>query len=370
MAELQTFKIPYQREHLNGEGINLLTGQPKGRFAIEVDTFELLKRMSPGELQQLHELVESESEYKSVQEASLDIKASKYSMKVSAGFKLMLNQSITERIVIATSIGDMPSGEEIFDATKLKLSTEALNLLQTNIDRFVETYGTHFIGGYIMGATFDSYIAFKFDSSTDILKIKSKLKAGFNKAKKSVSGKASHSLELEEVYNKTEIRGQFTATGITGTMNISSIEEVSEKFGEFSENAETSETRILTICYPYTLLEEVQAVLNDKAKPLISTFDYGLIENICLEYRDLERARTKISSYNHIADTKGKYLKKVNRKYIEKLVDEIGKIKEITPKELANPSSDLLEAIGENSRASVLIDEWETAFKNEYQNII
>ena len=153
--DLGTFKIPFNGSVHSGQGVRLLTGLTSDQNAFELCDISI-KIRSIGKLMQIHEVDISQNEYTKTQEINLEGEGSKDTLKVGGGLDIMLKESVTSKSVICISKGNVLTGSDKFDPKNVKLTEGAKAALKSGPEKFISLYGTHFVGGYDIGALFNS----------------------------------------------------------------------------------------------------------------------------------------------------------------------------------------------------------------------
>ena len=212
---------------------------------------------------QIHEVDISQNEYTKTQEINLEGEGSKDTLKVGGGLDIMLKESVTSKSVICISKGNVLTGSDKFDPKNVKLTEGAKAALKSGPEKFISLYGTHFVGGYDIGALFNSVTIIETKSTTDKTKIGAKLSGSYKGISKSGKGSGKYGLDTETSELISKLKGHIFAAGVKVKADFDNLDVLAKEFANFSENAEKSSTQIATYCYPYTVLSEVTDILRE-----------------------------------------------------------------------------------------------------------
>ncbi|MGD1806744.1 hypothetical protein ACP6PL_15060 [Dapis sp. BLCC M126] len=382
MNYIANFEIPYEITDKDGVGVHLLTGLRTSEIALAPNFKIVEEERSPANLQASHEINKSQTDFTKTQEMNLEAEGSKDSMKIGWGLDTLIQNCLTSKSVIATSIASIVAGKDSYDRSTVSLSKVARNTLETNPEDFNKRFGTHFIGGYKVGANFYSVLKFETKSITDQRAVATNLNASYLRKIEGQGGTGKYGLDETTTKMISKVQGRLFATGITVNANVSDVDEVAREFAEFSKNAMKTPTRITAICYPYSMLEDVQDIMQKHGNPgqLIPEVEYSLINAICQETRSAMRALSMISLLNYIAEGVPA-LQKISDKYRHLLQEEMDDFRSLSLSELHQPSENLLTAIGwskesgtilyeGHSKSTELYRNWESDFGNAYNDII
>ena len=364
-------------QYIAVKGVRLLTGLTSDQNAFELCDISI-KIRSIGKLMQIHEVDISQNEYTKTQEINLEGEGSKDTLKVGGGLDIMLKESVTSKSVICISKGNVLTGSDKFDPKNVKLTEGAKAALKSGPEKFISLYGTHFVGGYDIGALFNSVTIIETKSTTDKTKIGAKLSGSYKGISKSGKGSGKYGLDTETSELISKLKGHIFAAGVKVKADFDNLDVLAKEFANFSENAEKSSTQIATYCYPYTVLSEVTDILRETGneRKFTPSIKHSLIDSICRESRDTQRAITHIASMDEIAEGIPK-AENVSRKYRAKLQQEMDFYRGLTLEKLSEPSDDLLKNIGKHpgndeisSKASEYYQDWLKEFKAAYDDII
>ena len=298
----------------------------------------------------------------------------------------MISRAVTDKSVICVSIASIVTGTDKYDRATARLTDEAKQTLSENPADFARRFGTHFVGGYVRGANFNSVITFETKTATDKMHVGAKLRGSYDdkvKGKgKSGSGSAKYGLDDKTVATLTRVHGKLYATGVSMNANISDLDAVEAAFAKFSQSAMAQSTPVMAICYPYSMLADVTAILRARgeAGSLLPAVPHALIDAICLEARSALRAMAMIASLDRIAD-KVPALRKISDSYRHKLQAEMDGFRSLSLDRLMPPSADLLHEVGlvDESQAGVREPEslaaetyrrWRADFKRAYEDVV
>ena len=379
--DLGTFKIPFEASVHHGQGVRLLTGLTSDQNAFEVCDISIINR-SIGALKQVHEVSTSQTEYTKTQEMNLEGEGSKNTLKVGGGLDIMLKESVTTKSVICISKGNILTGSDKYDPAKVKLTEGAKAALRSGPENFISLYGTHFVGGFDIGALFSSVTIVETKSTSDKTKIGTKLSGAYEgittSGKASGKGSGKYGLDAETSELVSNLKGHIYSAGVKVKADFDNLDVLAKEFANFSENASQNSTQIATYCYPYTALSEVTDILRETGNEgeFTPPIKHSLIDSICREARDTQRSISRIASMDKIAEDIPK-AENVSRKYRDKLEQEMDFYRGLTLEELSEPSDDLLKKIGKqpgyeeiSSKASEYYQDWAKEFKAAYEDII
>lgn len=400
------FTIPFdQKLPIDlGVGVNLLTAKAKSETAFASIAL-LTGDMVPAPLEQRHYVCATQNEYKEKQDFNLRVDGSKDSLNLGAGIQLLMEKTVTNKSTLCLSVGSVLNRTDSYDPSVVRLSDLAKEVLTRNPEEFVNRFGTHFIGGYLLGATFFSRISIESMSSEDKKKVLATLSGGYKdalasaadqpvakKAKKKktnekpdasrgggagTQGSGSFGYEFEKVVTATESRVEavYLASGLAERMPIDDIEAVANAFADFAVNAQKHPARLMAMCVPYTMLPEVGRIMEQchPGRGLVPDIDATLVEAICREFLDATRVGIEIKDYSGIAENRIA-LADINNKYLNKINAVIGRFKNLSIADLAKPSDELLKITGlrgeAHSEAGQIREDWQEAFRAAYLNII
>ena len=391
-SSLSIFTFPYSvsKSPLFGTGVNLLTADAMGETAFKRIT------MVPGEpaayeLVQQHHVCSTQSDYTEKQETNLRLDGSKDTIKAGAGLDLLNQTSVTSKSVVAVSIGSILNRIDVYDRSTVKLSDVARDvLINQGPDEFTRRFGTHFIGGYVVGANFYSYISILSNSSSDREKVKVAVNASYNEdmteaaadpaaavaPTESATGSATWRREKVLKETASTISARFLASGIVQVLKIASFEQIAKAFARFSTEAWKTPVPIMVQAISYTMISEVQSLMAEHhpGAKLVPEIAESVVEALRREYRRTKGIKEEIDGYNDIASGRAA-LTLINETAKRALDRETDDISQLTVKDLADPKAAFrgwlgLDDVARPIRSSAIRALWEFDFNREYNAII
>jgi hypothetical protein len=390
-SSLSIFTFPYKSSNNPqlGVGVNLLTANAMGETAFG-SIAVLTGEQANFELIQQHYVCSTQNDYSEKQETNLRLDGSKDTIKAGAGLDLLNQTRVTSKSVVAVSIGSIHNRVDQYDPSVAKLSGVAKGiLLDRGPEEFTRRFGTHFMGGYVYGANFYSYISVVSRTSTDREKVKVAINASYNEdmtesaeeaddatetKPKSESGSGSASWRREKVITETEstVDAKLLVSGIVQVLKIADFKAVAKAFAKFSVDAQKAPVPIMVQAIPYTMIPEVQSLMakHYPTRSLVPEISESVVEALRREYRRTNRIKEEINEYDRIAYGLPS-LVKINETAKRALGNEIDAINSLTIPQLADPGAKFRGWLGLDDstipvRSSEIRAAWEVAFKREY----
>eukprot|EP01135_Chromosphaera_perkinsii_P008884 Nk52_evm1s1517 gene=Nk52_evmTU1s1517 len=100
------------------------------------------------------------------------------------------------------------------------MTDEAIQLLNSDADAFVNKWGRYFISSYTMGCNVYAYVSLVTDSETDMTKLNAELTESYNDGVFSAEGSQSYSNTVSTSSISSSTSGQATVVGVDAPSGI------------------------------------------------------------------------------------------------------------------------------------------------------
>ncbi|MGS4947746.1 hypothetical protein ACVDG3_19905 [Meridianimarinicoccus sp. RP-17] len=373
-----TFEMPYDPSIRDGHGVFLLTQAlvPETPFESDIEIVE--KNRQPGQLNSKIRVCETKDSWKEVQEFGAKGDGSKDGVKVGAGFNTTFEHAVTDTSLLLVQCAHMATGSDNYVSSSVKLRQEAKDLLRKDPKAFVERFGTHFVGGRVLGAYFYGTLEIKLHEKSAKKEAAAKISGEINDGGKGDtpggSGEASYGFSSETSAMIRSVDGELSTNGILPKkMNIDNYQTMRGEYSQFAQEASNSGAIIRYVCYPFSMLKEVSEILIENGQTLTSPIDSSLIQSICEEARETERALAEIGETKLVAEQVTE-LHEINTRYRNMLIGSKNSFGQLNPHDLSNVSEEIRNKVGLGTRAETFANEtiaaWRDEFRAAYNDII
>lgn len=377
------FELPFSSTNREANGVHLLTGDIATETALTSDFTIQEHSRSPDAIEALHLVCSTLEELKTVQEFGAKGDGSKDGLTVGAGVQLTMEHSLTATTLLAVSTASIRTGVDTYDATTAKLTPTARERLEGDPASFIARYGTHFIGGRVLGATFYSLLKATCTEEKHKTNVKSYLSAKYEAIKKGKavkgspggSGSANYGLDKSTAEKIRDFRGRIYARGVAVPLSFENLDTLAENFATFTQDAIKQSTEIIHLCYPYTMLSEVSDILESTGRTFMPSIQNDTVDAICIEARETMRAIAQIEEMADVARNIPE-CERINSMYRGKLQSAMQAYRNLSLDEIAAPPARIRLRVGlqsghlGESYARQTSAEWWSEFEDAYNAIV
>ena len=163
-------------------------------------------------------------------------------------------------------------GDTEVDLNKLMLNNEAVELLNTDAQAFVNKWGRYFISSYTTGCTLYAYVSLMTSSEMDMTQLNAELKESYSDGVFSASGSQSFSNTVKKSNYKSETSGQANVVGVAApsTINPNTPESVYQYKTYVADNCKTGVIISVTLRNFLAAPNVINAITNSSAIDILS----------------------------------------------------------------------------------------------------
>jgi hypothetical protein len=263
---MSALRFPYASGMELGVGVNAISGDvttPAFKHnSLDVEHIDEFRN----ERKRLN--ISSASEYREKIDASAEFHGKGFGWSASGSVKFMKDsvRGLTS-VVFFDSVQVKTGVTNIADPDKWILNESAVKILRKDPHKFIQNYGTHFVGGFEMGGSYVGAVTIETESSKQASELSATLSGAYSNPLINVDAKAAFSRALQESNTKYKLDARSFTEG-EGTPksyslgNIDSMREVADNFAE-KMKSEKGGKRLVAICYPWDYLPCIRKVLGD-----------------------------------------------------------------------------------------------------------
>ena len=285
-----TLHIAFQEEMTIGAGLNAISAhtmpsplrKPTAETAFTPHTEHRADR----------KVIATTDEYKAIVKAAAAAQGAGFGWAGAAAFDFMHETKTSSTNVTLFDYCFVKTGFEVIrDVEKLELREDAARLLKDNAKRFVDEYGTHFVGGFSRGGYIMSTVTISTLSASEAQEIGAKLKVSYDGVVKA-DASTSFSKSLQAISEKFQLDASYRmAGGPLKKVALGDIELMMQEVDSYPESLNQGNgMRLTAICYPWEHLPCIQRILNESANlgPLMPDIRSTVLEHLADEMLRLE----------------------------------------------------------------------------------
>ena len=287
--------LPYVDGMDYGCGVNTLTGDPAP--AVLLNVIPKSGSLGPGQLPQLKNIENSDS-YVSFLNVAANAEGSGWgdwgeaTVKTSASF--LRSQQINQHSVafmcnsvVQTAIEALPGSAY----SAITLMDGMAELIVQNPAKFLDQYGTHFIGAFTYGGSFTGSIKVQAISSRDFQDIQAKLNGSVVTVDGAGSFSSTFQSTLQGFNGNHDVEAFALVNGDVRPFTVDNAAQMQQQMEDLGQNLPNGTGgRVTAICYPWESVEAITSLPNFVRGSLTPTVDTDAISELQDEHNRIAYA--------------------------------------------------------------------------------